>query len=770
MLKTLIQKLFLIVCFFVLSLVLRAQEHRSLDVPKISDKITIDGVLDENRYQKAPQVSDFWQYFPKDSIKSQHKTEVWFSYDDKFLYVAARCYTTGKKYVIPSLRRDYRAGGNDNISFMFDTFNDNTNALLFGINPLGVLREATISGGGQSPDPQYFSVAWDNKWQGESKVYDNYWTTEIAIPFTTLRFKQGAVRWNFNCYRFDTQTNEQSTWMRIPQNQVIFNLAFMGQMHFEKPLAKGGSNISIIPYVYAGSLNDFEKPERSVGQRFTAGFDAKIGITTGLNLDLTANPDFSNVEADRIVTNLSRFDISYPEQRQFFLENADLFSNLGSLTNPFWDGQGTNLSPFFSRQIGIAYDASTGTFVQNTINYGARVSGKMGDNWRLGAMTLGTGQDQTRGISDANYSVAILQRKLFSRSNITVFGVNKETFNPQISPDILMPYNRVAGVEYNLQSADNRWTGKAFYHRAFTPQKFAMGYNPEQYVHSSFINYNTYRFGVGFEHQYVGRDFVSEVGFVPRTDFFRFAPSGILNFYPNGKTFNRHTISFGYDQINSNKNPAIPASRYELTDRVVGGFWEGIFQSTSRLSLTAYNYYTYLFDDFDPTLSKNTALSAGTDYNYTIFSMIYLSDQRNKLAQRLVLTGGQYFDGSIWGVSGAAAYRFQPYGQFILNYTYNRIETSKGIGNLWLIGPRVDVTFSKGLFWTTVAQYNSQFNNINLNSRVQWRYAPVSDLFIVYTDNYYASDVFNDQRAVINPSFSSKNRAIILKMTYWLNL
>ena len=325
--------------FFFLSFLLLAQfgfsqQNHSFTVPFIQEKIKIDGVLNEAAWQKVASISDYWQFFPTDTIKGKHLTEIWMAYDDKNLYVAARCKTIGKKYVIPSLRRDYRAGASDNLSFIFDTFDDRTNAFLFGMNPYGVQREATISGGGQGVDPQYFSTAWDNKWEGESKIYDDYWTTEVAIPFTTLRFKEGTTRWNFNSYRFDTQTNEQQTWTHIPQNQLIFNLAFMGEMNFEKPLPKSGSNISIIPYAFVGNTRDFDFPERGTGNKVTVGGDVKIGITTGLNLDLTVNPNFSQVEADRQVTNLSRFDVSYPEQRQFFLENADLFSNLGAAKNP----------------------------------------------------------------------------------------------------------------------------------------------------------------------------------------------------------------------------------------------------------------------------------------------------------------------------------------------------------------------------------------------------------------------------------------------------
>jgi Domain of unknown function (DUF5916) len=747
---------FILTTYLLFLPLLHFSQTPAFDVYTLQEKIKIDGILEEEIWKKTPQVQRFWQYFPKDTVKAQYLTEVWLAYDKQNLYIAARCQTSGRNYVVPSLRRDYRAGGNDNISFLLDTFDDRTNAFLFGMNPLGVMREATISNGGQNPDPQYFSTAWDNKWNGESKIYDKYWTTEVVIPLTTLRFKEGSTRWNFNCYRFDMQTNEQQTWMQIPQNQVVFNLAFMGQMNFPQPLGKPGANLSVIPYVYAGSLRDFEVPQRSTGEKFSTGLDAKIGLTAGLNLDLTVNPDFSQVEADRQIINLSRFDISYPEQRQFFLENADLFSSFGN----------ENLSPFFSRRIGIAYDTTTGTFVQNAIQYGARISGKLDNNWRLGLLNTQTSSDLVRGISGANFTVAALQRKLFSRSNLSFLMINKEKRDVNIGDG--QAYNRVLGLEYNLQSSDNVWFGKFFYHQIFSPQVVT-----DKWAHRAFLNYNVRKISLTFDHLFVGKGYDAEVGFVPRNDYARWAGQALLGVYPRG-FFNQMFPGIVYEQSsipNFVKKNNLPGS---VTDQFIGIVGESRLRNTGSMEIEFGQFYTYLFEDFDPTLSKNNPLKAGTEYRYWNGSLSYGTDMRKVFNAMTQLRLGEYFDGNILGLSGNINYRFQPYGQLSINYAYNQIRTSQGSGNLFLIGPRTDVTFSKSLFWTTVVQYNSRFDNLNINSRLQWRFAPVSDLFFVYTDNYFASDRFESdgfgQRYLAYSAFQPRNRAFIFKMTYWLNL
>ena len=231
-------------------------EDKIFTVKYLSEIPEIDGVLDENVWEQAEEANNFQQYFPSDSILAIQGTSIKMFYDGTTLYVGIKLETSGSNYVIPSLKRDYRAGSNDNISLLFDTFNDGSNAFLFGINPYGVIREALISNGGG--DLGGFNTSWDVKWKGESKIFDGYYSAELAIPLTSFKFKEGETKWRFNSYRFDTQDNETSTWARIPQNQLVFGLAFMGDMVFEKPLGKYRTPIAIIPYINAISQKDFE--------------------------------------------------------------------------------------------------------------------------------------------------------------------------------------------------------------------------------------------------------------------------------------------------------------------------------------------------------------------------------------------------------------------------------------------------------------------------------------------------------------------------------
>ncbi|WP_028521889.1 DUF5916 domain-containing protein [Runella limosa] len=743
-------RLLLLLCLPLFAL---AQTAPPYQVKFTNEKIKIDGVLDEQTWAAIPTIGTFWQYFPADTLKAVYKTEVKLTFDDKNIYVSAKCYAQHKNYVVLSYRRDYRAGSNDNVSFIFDTFNDRTNAFLFGTNPLGVMREALLYNG--ATDNTFFSEFWDNKWTAESKIYDNYWTTEVAIPFTTLRFKEGTTQWLFKSYRFDTQINEQSTVIQIPQNQLIMNLGYSMPIVFEKPLRKTGANISLIPYIATGNSQDFvNRNNPNNGTRFNVGGDAKIAVTSGLNLDLTVNPDFSNVEADRQIINLTRFDINLPEQRQFFLENSDLFSGFGSyVINPFLPPQGNLggagnqiLSPFFSRQIGIAKDSTTGLGVPNRIVYGARLSGKLDDNWRIGLLNAQTADDEFKGISGANFAVASVQRKVFSRSNIAAIFVNKQTLHPEMSPK-LTAYNRVGGLEYNFTSRDSRWQGKAYYHQSFSETKqkdaFANGFS---------LMYSVLKYTFRWAHDWVGKGYDAEVGFVPRKDFLRINPTLGFSFYPRTRLVNRYSVGVALEQY------SMP--NVGITDRTAGPFLSMSFQSSARMLLSLNQNYTYLFSDFDALRSngKLPSLKQGGSYTYYNASLNYFSDQRKKwwlFAQPLI---GQYYDGTIVSLAGSINYRYQPYIALAMNFTYNRINLPIGENNVFLIGPRLDWTFSKKVFLTTFLQYNSQFENMNVNTRFQWRFAPVSDFFLVYIDNYNTANG------------ESRNRSIQAKLTYWFNL
>ena len=200
---------------------------------------------------------------------------------------------------------------------------------------------------------------------------------------------------------------------------------------------------------------------------------------------------------------------------------------------------------------------------------------------------------------------------------------------------------------------------------------------------------------------------------------------------------------------------------YGFTDREVRLRWEARMRDNSEIQAEVKYEYTFLFDDFDPTREDIYYLPAESDYSYTNISLEYNSNRNKPFSFRLEPRFGEFFNGNRFGLRGDFSYRFQPFGNIALDYNYNSINLAAPYDrvNLFLIGPRIDLTFSRQLFLTTFIQYNNQIDNLNVNARFQWRFKPVSDFFLVYTDNYLTND-----------GFSVRNRSVVAKLTYWLNL
>lgn len=724
------------------------------------EKIVLDGEMNEAAWQQGKASGKFWQNFPGDSIHAKSQTEMYMTYDDENLYIAIVCHSVGDNFVTPSLRRDYGFGGSDNFSIHFDTYNDNTNSTLFGLNPYGIRREALISGGGRQRND--FNPSWDNKWKGNAKIYDNYWIGEYAIPFKTLRYNEGSTRWRFTAYRNDTQTGERSTWLRIPQNRVLMDMSYMGSLVWDKPLKKTGKNISIIPFVASSINRDFEDVDQlEPDKNISFGGDAKIAVTSGLNLDLTINPDFSQVEVDRQVTNLDRFEIFFPERRQFFLENADLFSGFGA----------GRVTPFFSRRIGVAQDTSSGDNIQNTILYGARLSGKLNERTRIGLLNMQTAKQVDNDLPSFNYTVATAEKNIFSKSSIAAIIVNKQAINAEDFNNSFDSYNRVAGLEYRLATQSNVWTGKASYFHAFTPSD-----EQDKFYHFFKLEYNKRKYRLEWAHYFVGSGFDAQVGFIPRKDILFINPELEFNIFPKKNSIiSRHRLEFEPRFIyKTGRDGNEIVKDFSNIENQMDGSWNIQFNNTSNINVSAQYNDVLLLSDFDPTRIQedDVFLAAGDRFQFANFRFSYRSDQRKKFNFNLRSNFGQFYSGNRSGIGGSLTYRYQPFGFVSLDYNFNRITNLGGEfedANLWLLGPRIDLTFTKKLFLTTFIQYNSQSENLNINTRFQWRFAPVSDFFLVYTDNQFYDENFSTN-PLTDSRFTTRNRALVAKVTYWLNL
>jgi len=725
-----VKTILLLACLIPLQTFLLAQKKNEgfvLQMKKATSAIMVDGKPDDKAWMETEEAGNFFMITPMDTSKAQVSTSVRMCYDDKHLYLLAICYKKlSGPYMVESLRRDFTFGKNDNFLVFMDPFDDQTNGFAFGTNAAGAQWDGTMYDGGK------VDLNWDNKWTSVVTNNDDAWILEAAIPFKTIRYKKGITQWGINFSRLDIRVAEKSSWAPVPRQFPSASLAYSGILKWDAEPPQAGSNISIIPYVLGGVQKDYDNDVQAAFKK-QVGVDAKIGVTSSLNLDLTVNPDFSQVEVDRQVTNLDRFELFFPERRQFFLENGDQFSNFGYAT----------IRPFFSRRIGL----------NAPILAGARLSGKINKDWRLGAMNMVTGKVDSVELPAQNYTVLALQRRVFSRSNIGFLFINKQAFEYNNGSDsakyTYAPYNRNLGLEYNLASQNNLWTGKAILVKSFSPDK-----RGEDWVHAANLQFSNRKWTVGWQHEYVGKNYTAEVGFVPRNNFIKVNPAVNRLFFTKGGPILSHGIRLSTTYF-------FDAKMTEQTDNETFLAYTMSFRNQTVFTGWVATDYVKLFKPFDPTNTGKDTLARGTEHSWKAFGTEFVSKPQSLFTFGFTTRyGGYYADGTRFNITTDLGYRIQPFVSIALSMSYNdiRMPAPWNRTTLWLMGPRIDITFTNTLFFTAFLQYNEQQKNINLNTRFQWRYRPASDLFIVYTDNYYTYP------------FLVRNRALVIKFNYWWNL
>ena len=706
---------------------IKSPESCTVLVQKSVDEIVLDGRLNEESWRRAQVATGFVQNFPFDTSFAIAQTEVRLTYSQSALYISAVCYDSIKSdFIVQSLRRDFGYSQTENFSVYLDPLSNQTTGFVFSVSPLGVLREGLLDFGGSFGT----QTNWDNKWDAEVRLEEGRWIVEMEIPFNTLRFKSGTKTWRVNFSRNNLKLNENASWSPVPRNFNVSALAFTGTLVWESPPENTSLNLALIPYTNSTLTRNFER-QSAHAHTLNYGTDAKVAVTSSLNLDLTVNPDFSQADVDRQITNLERFSIFFPEQRQFFLENSDLFSNFGF----------SRIRPFFSRQIGLFKGE------QVPILAGARLSGNLNNDLRLGLLNIQTDAFETKSgtrLTPQNYTVVSLHQKVFTRSNLSAIYVGREgrDFNQQLGNN----FNRVVGADYNLLSADGRWFGRLFYHHNFTPVA-----KPQQYATALFLRYDEPAFALEWNHEIIGANYTPEVGFVPRNNVIRFEPIATKRFFPKSTLLNNHGITVRGDLYRA-------LNESTVLDQLIEATYFFNFQNTARAELYAERQFTKLFFEFDVTGRGQTPLPVG-DYTFSTVGVFFASDVRPRLTYSAFFFGGTYFNGTSREYGGRIQYRFQPYGSIEVSLNQTDIELPEPFrdATLTLLGMRLDLSLTHSLFITGFLQYNTQIENVNLNARLQWRFAPMSDVFIVLTDNYNTGN------------FAVRSRGFVVKVSYWFN-
>ncbi len=662
---------------------------------RTSEKITIDGRLDETAWQTATSVSGFTQKDPDDGLPATEFTEVWFLYDDEFLYVSAYCHDRSPGgIVLNELQRDFNLQVQDYFAILIDTFDDDRNGYFFTASPLGNQRDTQFFQEGRDNN-----LNWDGVWHSAGHFVEDGYTMEMAIPFRTLRFKRLREQiWGLQLSRRIRRRNEVGFWAPIPRAVTATRgISLAGELRGIQDV-EPGRNFQAKPYLLGGA-NHFASRGEGVKADLDAGVDFKYGITSGLSLDLTLNTDFSQVEADTEQVNLTRFPLFFEEKREFFLENAGIF-RFGAI-------QSSEALLFHSRTIGL----DNGRPVP--ILGGARLTGRAGDYY-LGFLNM-----QTRSHLDApatNFTATTVRRNILGRSDVGVMFLNRQSGQPD-------DRNRTFGADTNLilLGTDLRLSGALA--RTETP-----GLDGSDTLGKVEMNYNKDIFELTSSYVDIGENFNPELGFVSRAgrEIFR----NQVEFRPrlrSGTRVGRFVRDFVFNTFsNYVRFPgAGPETKYMLSQFFVR------FQDGGILGTHYETNFERLTEPFE--VSRGVILPVA-DYTFNENKLWYFSDQSKAVSGNIEYLWADFYSGKRTEITLTARFRPNYHLSTSLFYEHNDIDLPEGAFTTDLVGLRFDYSFNTRMFLNSFLQYNSESDTFLSNIRFRFIHRPLSDIYLVYND------------------------------------
>jgi hypothetical protein len=695
--------------------------RRVVRAARLTKALSVDGRLDEQVYQRVVPVSDFTQTVPAPGNAATERTEVWVTFDEHNIYISARCWDSGGEaaWVANELRRD-RARDNDNFGLMLDTYGDRHDGYTFYVTPLGAMGDSQVTGE-VSPNVDFNSV-----WDVRTGKFEGGWTVEMAIPFKSLRYRPGDAQiWGVQFRRTVRRTNETSFFTRLPASvgtgglTRIYNAATL--LGIEAPASR---NLEIKPYAIASTTTDMTvQPSRVRDGDANAGVDLKYGLAQNLTADVTFNTDFAQVEVDDQQVNLTRFNLQYPEKREFYLEGYGLFA--------FGSVQGSGAAApaiFFSRQIGL----SRGRVVPTRA--GGRLTGRMGA-WSVGALNVQTGEETASATPATNFSVMRIRRDLLRRGAVGAIATNRSR-----SLTVANGSNQVYGADAAFSFIDDL-NISGFYATARTTGL------PAKESYQAHVDFTPDTWGVTAEHTFIDNDFNPEVGFVRRDDIQRTFVSGRVSpRFIGRKRLRRIVMSGSVEDILN--------TRGVRESQDLSASYETEFTTTDRATVSLTRNYDLLEQPF--RIAPSVTIPAGR-YTYTVMRAAYSLGAQRRWTAGVALDRGRFYDGTqtVLTVSNGRL-AFTPHFAIEPSASINRIDLPHGAFTSTVLRTRVNYTFTPRMFVAGLLQYNSSSETYSANLRFRWEYQPGSELFVVYTDDRDTRDPLGRWSRLLNRAFVVK--------------
>ncbi len=700
---------------------------KRIDAFMVDEPPVLDGVLDDDAWAFAAAITDLHQVEPDEFADPSEETVFLVVYTRDALYVAAifRDREPDKIGARILMQGDW-SWGEDSFSVMIDPLNQGRSGYLFDLTPNGVRNQALYE------NVTTVNWNWRGIWHGESRVTDDGWVAEVEIPFKTLSFDQDNDVWGLNVARYIGRKGEQIGWT---SNNRALNPSSFGEVGGMSG-AKNGAGLDIVPSARMRQSKDFETG--TTEDSFEPAIDVFYKITPSLTASLTVNTDFSGTSVDERQINLTRFGLFFPEQRMFFLQDADIFEfgRIGGqdledpTTIPRVDRESGR--PFFSRRIGLSGSGET-----IDIEYGGKLTGRAG-GWDIGV--LGIRQDEFETLDPSDLFVARLSKNVLGESSI---GAIFTKGDPDSNLD-----NKVAGVDFRYLntrlSSGGVIEGAVWYQQSDTE---GVDGDDSAYGFSLYMP-NSEGFRAGIAYKEIERSFYPALGFVNRVDVSDLTGDVGYTWYPAGGRIRAAFSGIDFQRIETLEgdlqSQAVTIRAVEL---------ESKYSDSIGLQYSLYDEYI----DFPFEILDGVVIPVG-EYSFNQYCVNIATGQHRKLYADAYYCGGDFFDGNIVNPGIEMTWRPSPHFAMVLGYDVSDVDLPQGDFTTRLTSLRANVAFTNAWSWENFVQYDNVSYTLGLNSILRWM--PRAGREILFVVNREFEDYTQDR------DFSSVTGDITLKASY----
>ncbi len=702
----------------------------------------VDGVLDEDIWMSAPLISDFTQREPSDGFPATEPTDVRILYDANAIYVGVWAFDSRAAQIVAGEAiRDFEVTDADAVIMVFDTFRDEQNGFVFGTTPAGIEYDGQVAsagsgggfflGGGANSQQRFqagagggFNKNWDGSWEVATTRDGEGWYAEFRIPFSTLRYGSGTASWGFNMSRRVRRLNEEVFWSAVPREFNLYRLDFAGRLEGMDPPTRRAATVT--PYALGSTQRDYNTAQSFFDEDAQVGGEAKVQITQGLTLDLTANTDFAQVEVDDAQVNLTRFALVFPEKRPFFLENAGFFT-VG--------GNGADL--FFSRRIGI----DSGSPVP--LKGGGRLSGRLG-GLNVGGLYLQTGgfpgvagydpSGSPTAQGRNSYGVARVAKELPSRSKIGALFTDRRS-------DLSGDENQTYAVDGQLGLGD-QFNLTTWYARTRTevsgtvppgsPPELSETRTDDAWDVTGAWTSRSFRTNATI--QEIGEDFNPEIGFVPRRGHRYYQLFGMYYIRPS-KIFRElrpHVSYYTYRNRSERADPGFEiSSRWHVDQHWQ---WPSGMELHTGANFTSEGLY-------EPFTIRGVVNASGDKVTVPVgmyggweAAFVFMTDQSRALSFNSRFNWGAFLSGNKRTSSGDVTVRYGDRSSATLAAAYNDVSLPEGDFSTLLTSLKLSYFFTPRIYLQGLVQYSDQIDTWSANMRLGWLSTAGTGLFIVYND------------------------------------